>query len=204
MEQINAMLDDLETQVNEGKKVPLTNQYVINRENVLAMIQQIRDSLPEAIVVANRMLEKQDAMMESANNQYNNKIAEAESKARSLGLDSKQRAEKLVNDAQQHADELYTDAQRQAHDLVANAQRQAEDMVSNADRKAKELVSQTKIMVDADREATRILTEARAEAQRDRLAAFDHCDDLLKRAEDAAISAANELRDARMSFDKER
>lgn len=190
---VYALLDDLEIQINEGKKVPLTNQYVINRDSVLAAISAIRDNMPEAVKDANRIMEKKNQIKEEANNQYNNTIAEAEAKARALTLESKQRAEKTMTDAQNQADQLYADAERQANELVISAE-----------RKAKDLVAQTNIMIEADKEATRILTEARAEAQRDRMAAYDQCDELLKHAEDTAIAVANELRDARMSFDRER
>lgn len=193
MDRVFAMIEDLEAMIEEGKRVPLTNQFVINRDAVLATIQELRDSLPDALIHANQVLEREAQINEEANHQYENILAEAEAKARAMTLDSKQRAEMLVGDAQDHADRLYEDAQRQANEMLAGA-----------DRKAQELVSQTSIMVEADREANRILTEARAEAQRDRLATLDHCDQLLKRAEDTAIDIANKLREERMNFDSGR
>ncbi|MDL2318007.1 hypothetical protein LJC74_02770 [Eubacteriales bacterium OttesenSCG-928-A19] len=193
MDRVYAMLDNLEDLVNEGKRFPLTNQFVINREAVIAAIQEIRDHLPDAVVQANQILEQESQIREDANYQYETIVADAEDRARALNLDSQQMADDLMNDAQNQADQLY-----------ASAQREASDMVSSAQRKAQELISQTSIMVEADREANRILTEARAEAQRDRLATLDHCDALLKRAEDMAIDVANKLRDERMSFDHDR
>lgn len=193
MEKVYGLLDDLETQVNEGKKVPLTNQYVINREAMIAAIQSVRDNLPTEMQEARRILEQGSQRLEEANNRYHNKIAEGESKSRAMLLESKQRAEKEINDAQAQAESILADAQRRANDIKVNAEREAAERVSN-----------TTIMVEADREATRIRTEARAEAQRDRMAALDLCDELLRRAEDAAINAANELRDARLSFDRDR
>lgn len=194
MDEIFALLDDLEAQVNEGKKVPLTNnQYVINRDLMIQTIQLVRDNLPDAVLHANHILQEEARIKDDANNQYENILSEAETKARALTVDTKQRVDTLMTDAQDQADALYEDAQRQAQDLVANAERKAAD-----------LVSQTSIMVEADREANRILTEARAEAQRDRLSTLDHCDQMLRRAEDLAIDIANKLREERMSFDSDR
>lgn len=192
MDRVFAMLDDLMALVNEGKRVLLTSQFAINREAVIEAIQQIRDHLPDAVVHANQILQREAQIREEAEAHYENILAEAEARARALTLDSSQRAEQLLGDAQNQADQLYEDAQRQAGELV-----------SNAERKAKDMVSQTSIMVEADREANRILTEARAEAQRDRLATLDHCDTLLKRAEDTAVDIANKLREERMRFDRD-
>ena len=193
MEELFAMLDDLEVQISEGTRVPLTNQYVINRDSMLATIVAIRDSLPEAMHKANGILEREAQLKEDANNRFNNTIAEAESKARAMILENKQRADKMVNDAQLQSSQLYEDAKRKADDLVISAE-----------RRAQELVSQTAIMTEADREASRILSDARAEGQRDRMAALDICDKLLKHVEDIAIDVANKLRDERMNFDRDR
>lgn len=192
-EQLNKMLDDLEMQISEGKKVPLTNQYVINRETVIAAIQDIRDSLPDAVQEASRILADQHRMKEESGKLYEETLSEANSKARSVLLESKQRADKTMHEAQNAADALYLDAERQAKELVAGAE-----------QRARELVSQTKIMADADKEATRILADARAEGDRDLMAIHDHCEKLLRQAEDTAIAVANELREVRINIGRDR
>lgn len=193
MEEMLAILDDLANQIKDGKKVPLTNQYVINRDLALSTIQAIQDSMPEAVQRAQGILQREQQLNEDANNRFHNAIAEAEAKSRAMTLEAKQRAEKMVNDAQIQASQLYEDAKRKADELVMGAE-----------RRAQELVSQTAIMTEADREASRILSDARAEAQRDRMAALDICDKLLKHVEDIAIDVANKLRDERMNFDRDR
>lgn len=194
MEMLHGMLDDLEYQIMDGKKVPLTNnQYMVNRDALLAAIQSIRDNLPNAVTQANRIVEKEAQIMEEANNLYQNIIAEAEAKARARGLESKQQADELMMDAQHQADDLYEGAKRQADEIIESAQ-----------RKARELVAESAIMVEANQQANDLMTEARREAQRERMNALDHCDEMLRRAEDAAIASANELREARMNFEQER
>lgn len=193
MDNIYALLEDLDALLNEGRKVPLTNQYVINRETAIGLVQRIRENLPEEIKEANSLLERKEQLKEEANNEYHNTIAEAESKARALTLDTKQRADKLLSDAQAQSQQTLEDAQSKAGDTI-----------SNAERKAAELVANTSIMLEAERESTRIIAEARTEAQRDRLAALDICEEMLKHVEDVAIDVANKLRDERMNFDRDR
>lgn len=185
-----AKLDELVLHINDGKRVPLTSQYVVNRDIVMALIQEIRDNLPDSVLYANQLLEKEAEIKEKANSMYKNTLAEAESKARAMALEAKQRADKVMVDIQMQADQLYADAQRQADEIIARAE-----------MRKMELVSESSVLEEADRKATRMLADARSEAQRDRLAALDHCEVMLKRAEDAAIAVANELRDARMGLD---
>lgn len=190
---VDAVLDNIDAMVNAGKRLPLTNQYVVNRDVMMAAIQDLRDKLPRAVEQAVALLAKEEEIRERANNDYNNTMAEAESKARAMGLESKQRADKILTDAQNQADQMYDDAQRQT-----------QAMIEDAHRKADELVADSAILREADKEATQLRNETRAENQRDRLAALNHCEELLRRAEDAAIKVANELRDIRMGYDEER
>lgn len=187
------MLQELEFLIGEGKKVPLSSQYMISREPLLALIQEIRENVPDAIERAHTILEKEEQIKEDANSMYQSMVGEAESKARGLELKAKQRAERIINDAQNKAEQIYDDAERKAADIVANAQ-----------RKGEELVADHTVLAQAEREAEKLRSDARNDAQREKLSVLNQCETLLRRAEDAAISVANELRDARMSFDNDR
>lgn len=198
------MLDDLERLISEGKKVPLTNQYVINRDNVVDMIQRIRDSLPEAVVQADQVLAQEAQIIAEANSHFGNIIAEAESKARALSLDSKQRAEKTVNDANDEADHTVADAQQQAGQMIADAKKRAEEMVAKSAIMAEADREATRLLTEADREASRITQESRAQSQRDRETALNICENMLKEIEDTAIDIANQVRSQRMNFERER
>lgn len=216
MDTLYTLLDDLDIHVNDAKKVPLlSGQYMVNRDWVLKTLQQVRDHLPDAVQDAHRVLESKAQMIEEAHANADAILAEAEGKANALLTDSQQRANKLLDDTQLEADQLYGDAERQANELVANAEKEAKSRIADAEREAKTRVSETVIMTEAERESSRMLTdaereaarllgEARTEAKRDRTAALEHCDELLKHAEDTAISIANELRNARMQYDRER
>lgn len=188
-----ALIADLEGQIESGKKVPFTNQYVVDRDALMTLVQAIRDSLPEAIKEGNNVVRQQNRIVQDAKRHADNLIADADAKARMLRLESEQRA-----------DALSAQARQQAEDMMANAKAQSESILDAAERKAEELVEQTSIHIRAEQQAGEILTNARGEAQRTRLAVFDHCIDLLKRAEDSAIDVANELRDARLQMDNER
>ena len=190
---IFAIITELENYLESAKRVPLTNQIMLERSSALNLIKMMRDSLPEAIKSANRITNQESRILQEAKKHYENLTAEADAKAQKLRLESEQRAQATLADASKQADQM-----------LADAQRQADAVVNSAQRKADELVAQTAVMARAEQQANEILTNARGESQRVRVMALEHCADLFKRCENEAITIANELRDARIQLDQER
>lgn len=190
---IFSLIAELEGQIESGKKVPFTSQYVIDRDAALMLVQMIRDELPDAIKSANQIIKQEAHILNEAKKYAENLIAEADAKARNMRMESEQRAEALNNSSRQQADEI-----------VENAKHQAASMQDAAKRKSDELVAQTSIVTRAEKQSSEIIAAARVEAQRNRLAVMDHCGDLLKRVEDICIEVANELRNSRMQIDQDR
>ena len=189
--EVYKVLAQLREYLQNAKRVPLTNQCVIDRAVALDFVQQLNTSMPHAIEEGERILDQKSSILDDAKKHYENLTAEAEAKANKQRMESEQRAQAVVADASAHADQLVADAQRQADALVSNAQRQAD-----------ELVAQTAIMARADQKANEIVSNAKGEAERMKLMVRDHCTELYKRCENEAITVANELRDARIKLDQ--
>ena len=178
--EVYEVLGQLGVYLEKAKRVPLTNQCVIDRAVALDFVQRLDKSMSHAIKEGKRILDQESSILADAKKHYENLTAEAEAKANKLRMESEQRAQAVV-----------TDAQRQADTLVSNAQRQAD-----------ELVAQTAIMVRAEQQANEIVSNARGDAERMRLIVRDRCTELYKRCENEAITVANELRDARIKLDQ--
>ena len=189
--EVYKVLAQLREYLQNAKRVPLTNQCVIDRAVAQDFVQQLNTSMPDAIEEGERILDQKSSILADAKKHYENLTAEAEAKANKLRMESEQRAQAVVADASAHADQLVADAQRQAYALVSNAQRQAD-----------ELVAQTAVMVRAEQQANEIVSNARGDAERMRLIVRDRCTELYKRCENEAITVANELRDARIKLDQ--
>ncbi|MCL1964598.1 MAG: hypothetical protein FWF69_06020 [Firmicutes bacterium] len=187
------LIAELEGKLEGSKKVLFTNQYSVDRDELLGLVQMIRDELPDAIKEASRVLKQEARILQDAKKHADNVLAEAEAKARTIRMESEQRATLLT-----------TTSKEEAKDMVEEAKRQAEAIVDNAEHKAEELVAQTHITIRAEQQANEIITNARGEANRTHMAALDHVEDLLKRAENMVINVANDLRDARLQLDQER
>jgi len=188
---ILGILADLEYVLGNGKKVPFTNQYIVDRDVIFQLAQQLRDALPEGIKEADEILKQESRILSDAQRTAENVCAEADSRAKALRMDSEQRANAVTEKAR-----------KESEDLLASSHAQAQEIIDNAERRQAELVSQTEIFTRAEQQANEILTNARSESQRMRMMVMDHCRELLKQAEDGAIQVANELREARLQFDQ--
>lgn len=190
---IFAILDELENYVENAKKVPLTNQLMVDRASLLNLVQTIRDSLPEAIKNGSRIVGQESRILQDAKKNYENLSAEAEAKAKKLRMESEQQAQAVMNNAT-----------RDANLMIADAHRQADAIIEAAKREAEMKVAQSTVVANAEKKANEILSNAHGEAVQLRTNVMERCLDLLKHCENEAILVANELRDARIQIEQER
>ena len=190
---IFSLIAELEDQIENGRRIPFTSQYVIDHEAALTLVHLIRDRLPEAIKEANQIIVQENRILSDAKKYAESLNSETDAKIRSMMSESQQRAEALT-----------VSSRKQADDMLEKAKRQSTEILDNANRKAEEMVAQHSIVTRAEKHSSEILSAARGESQRTRMAAMDHCNDLLKRAEDVCIEVANQLRDSRMQMNQER
>ncbi|MHB8325016.1 MAG: hypothetical protein ACYDHB_11445, partial [Candidatus Dormibacteria bacterium] len=63
------MLDRLESLVNQSRRVPLTPNIVVNEEEILDVLDQIRVGIPEEIKEARMVLETRESRLREAQEQ---------------------------------------------------------------------------------------------------------------------------------------
>lgn len=128
------LLDHLEALVNQSRRVPLTPNVVINEDEILDSLDQIRVGLPEEIKEARLVLESREA-----------RLREAEELAEQTVLAAQERAERLTDQhevmrrATAEADEVLTEARersrkmrRDADDYARERMEELETQLSNA------------------------------------------------------------------------
>jgi hypothetical protein len=106
------LLDRLEEVLNSSSRVPFTSRTMIDEQECLDILDQIRVALPEEIKGARRVNSERDAI-----------IAEAEA-----------RAQEIVREAEEHAAQ-----QIEEHNLVRQAELRAEQVEAEAERRAAEI-----------------------------------------------------------------
>ena len=102
------LLDELEEIVEVASNVPLSKKVVVDPNEVLDIIKEIRVELPDEIQQAQWIMSERQRILEEAKNDYNQIINEAQEKAEKhiasdeITIKAKARAEELIRNAKEN------------------------------------------------------------------------------------------------------
>lgn len=114
------LLDRLETLVSGGARVPLTSRSIVDEQEFIDLLDQIRASIPEEVRQAKRVSQEREKVI----------------------LQAQAEADKIINTAREQAttlleeNELVRQARDQANSYVQDAVQRAEDVRRGADEYA--------------------------------------------------------------------
>ena len=106
------LLEEIEEIVDSASTVPLTNKIMVDGDELLEIVKDIRQSLPDDVQQAKGVEEQKDRILAEARDQY----------------------EKVITEAQKQADYLVED-----HDITKRAQQKADEIVRSAQEYTKML-----------------------------------------------------------------
>jgi len=113
-------VDQLETLVNEGWRVPFTSNVMINENAVFEIIDQMRIHIPEELKQAKRVQQQTDRL-----------LAQAKEEAERIKGQARRESEEMLSQneqifaAQARHDQIIEDARREAEALRQDAQQYA-------------------------------------------------------------------------------
>ena len=110
------LVERLESLVATGKKLPLTNNVVLDQASVLELIDQLRVAVPDEVRQARRITEEAARITERAGEEGEAVIARAQEQAARM-LEERE----LVRLAQQRAEEIIDSVTREAADIRRGA-----------------------------------------------------------------------------------
>jgi len=122
--EILQLVDRLEQVLNRGYRLPLSASLVVNEEECMRLIDQMRISVPSAIKESERMVAEKDRILEQARSE----------------------AESIVEQARQHAlqmidkDAVTQQARQEVERIVAQGRTEAERMVIRSRDEASALI----------------------------------------------------------------
>jgi bifunctional DNA-binding transcriptional regulator/antitoxin component of YhaV-PrlF toxin-antitoxin module len=102
--------------VAAGKKLPLTNNVVLDQATVLELVDQLRTSVPDEVRQARRITEDADRITDHAREEGETIVARAQEQAAQM-LEERE----LVRAAQQRAAEILDQAQDEAREVRRGA-----------------------------------------------------------------------------------
>ncbi len=110
------MVERLESLVAASKKLPLTNNVVVDQASVLELIDQLRVSVPDEVRQARRITEEASRITERAQEEAEAITARAQQQAAQM-LEERE----LVRAAQQRAAEIIDGTQEEAREIRRGA-----------------------------------------------------------------------------------
>ena len=129
------LINQLESIIESGRKVPVTNKTLVDTEQILTVIDQLRASIPKDIQEAKEMLEKREQILNQSLAEAKRVKASAVSESKTL-LDQNE----LVKEAQKKAEELLDDSQRRAQRMIEQAELESKNSRQGADAYAQEVL----------------------------------------------------------------
>ena len=110
-------IDELQVLIEEAKAVPLSSSAVINREEMLELLAQLKEEVPDEIRQARWMSRDRDELLERARKEAERVIAEArESRDRLLSRTeivhaAEREGERIIDEAKERAAKIRVEAE---------------------------------------------------------------------------------------------
>ncbi|MDP9246169.1 MAG: ATPase [Chloroflexota bacterium] len=121
---IQFLVERLEALVVNARKLPMTNQIILEQASVLDLIDQMRVAIPEEVKQARRIVQESDRVLQKAREESEQIIGAAQEQAAILLQDqsilrqAEQRSEDLEQQTQSKADETMRGADQYASDVL--------------------------------------------------------------------------------------
>ena len=147
MEILN-VIDKLEAAIEQSKTIPLLNRALIDREDVLATIEELRINLPDDMKQARIIKDERKRI-----------IAEAQAEADEIIKDAEAKTQKMVDEH-----EITKKAYEQANQIIAAAQKNSRELRMGARQYVASLFAATDAKLT---KAQSIIRKARADVRQE-------------------------------------
>ncbi len=142
---IFVLLEKMEDIIDEAGKVPLTNKIIIEKEDLLDIISEIRLKLPEEINRANWVAKERQRILTEAQAEAESIIEKAKRQQDGLLSDTeimkmaKDRANEILNIAENKAYEIKVNSLNYSDELLAKIQEKLASLLDVIEENRKEI-----------------------------------------------------------------
>lgn len=133
------LVDRLEALVNSSRRVPLSSRIMVEEEDLLALIGQMRQTIPGEIKQARRVLQDREQIIKGA-----------QTEAEKIVNLARERAEYMINNegvltvAKERGEQVLTDAQRDAQTTRGEIDEYAIDVLSHLEQQLEQHLVQVR------------------------------------------------------------
>ncbi|WP_242491727.1 hypothetical protein [Actinomyces minihominis] len=169
-----AALDQIEILVQSARAVPLSANIVLNKAEILDLVNQSRDALPDDLVAADAVVADADAVLGRADDVAEAAMAEASMRARTLLEDARAKSDTILAEAADEAERKVARATEEATNVKSRAAAEVEAMLADAHAQVDRLISSDHVTELAGQRARELVTAAKRESSQLRQGAEDY------------------------------
>ncbi|MFO7636970.1 MAG: ATPase [Clostridia bacterium] len=138
---VHERLASLERIIEEAKHIPFTTKVSVDKEEVNALLNEIKLALPDELKQAKWISEERQKIILEAHMEAEGIIAEATSRVEEHEITrmAREKAEKLVETAKKEADQVRMASREYADTLLGNIQDELTRMTDTINRNREEL-----------------------------------------------------------------
>ncbi|MCR4723433.1 MAG: hypothetical protein K5629_06615 [Eubacteriales bacterium] len=155
------LLDNLQFQIENAPHVPFTDKVIMEKDDILDLIDELREAIPEEITEGLRIKEEEEKIREKARREAGSLIKEArEHKAQlieesSVSVSAREEADQIIRDAQREVTRMRAKATDYITSLFDEAQNDLRETIALMEKNKKELAETKKTLTkgeEADKE----------------------------------------------------
>lgn len=165
------MLEELESMIDNGKKSLMSGRISVDKNELLAVIDELKSILPDEIIQANEYYRD----------------------SRELKDATEHEADLIIAQANKEADEIVNKAQNDAEMIIADANGEADAIVKEAHHQQAELIAEHRITQIATERGNDIVNQANERAAEIKRATMKYLDDKLNYVSDILAKTYNEI-----------
>lgn len=123
---VQKKLDEIVEAVGNARSMPMSASCVVNRAELLAMLEEVREALPGSLAQAQELIGDREQMVEQARQEAERIIQAAHSERGSLVSGTH-----IARQSQEEADRILADARREAEEIRAEADDYVDSKLAN-------------------------------------------------------------------------
>ncbi|MFG2112993.1 ATP synthase F0 subunit B [Streptomyces sp. NPDC048718] len=123
---VQKKLDDIVATVRNARSMPMSASCVVNRADLLALLEEVREALPGSLAQAREVLGGREQVVEDARREAERIIEAAHAERGSIISDSQ-----VARQSQGEADRILDDARREAEEIRAEADDYVDSKLAN-------------------------------------------------------------------------
>ena len=128
------LLERIEDIIEEASKFPLSNKVMIDKEEILEVINEIRLKLPDEINRASWVAKERQRILNEAQSEADELIEKVKDQQKYLIEENE-----ITKQAQKYANQLIEEAERKANDMKVGAYNYSDEILSKLQEKIREI-----------------------------------------------------------------